>query len=105
MRPRPWRWPGASAWTRGTSSRRSTAAPLDLPYLHLKSEAILGGDFAPNFTVDGALKDARLIVAAGEAHGLQLDVAAAGAERFSRAAGLGHGGEDMAATYFASFDT
>ncbi|MEU3460325.1 NAD(P)-dependent oxidoreductase [Streptomyces sp. NPDC006733] len=78
--------------------------PLDLPYLRLKSEAILSGDFTPNFTVDGALKDARLIVAAGEAHGLHLDVAAAGAERFSRAVGLGHGGEDMAATYFASFD-
>lgn len=66
---------------------------------------MLSGDFAPNFTVDGALKDARLIVAAGEAHGVQLDVAAAGAERFSRAAGQGHGGEDMAASYFASFDT
>ncbi|MCM2419231.1 NAD(P)-dependent oxidoreductase [Streptomyces sp. RKAG293] len=79
--------------------------PLDLPYLRLKAEAMLSGDFAPNFTVDGALKDARLIVAAGEAHGVQLDVAAAGAERFSRAAGQGHGGEDMAASYFASFDT
>ncbi|MDJ0343710.1 NAD(P)-dependent oxidoreductase [Streptomyces sp. H10-C2] len=79
--------------------------PLDLPYLRMKSEAILSGDFAPNFTVDGALKDARLIVAAGQAHGVRLDVAAACAERFSRAAGQGHGGEDMAASYFASFDT
>jgi 3-hydroxyisobutyrate dehydrogenase len=31
-------------------------------------------------------------------------MAAAVAERFHRAAELGHGGEDMAATYFASFD-
>lgn len=51
-----------------------------------------------------AVKDARLIVEAGERHGVRLDVAAAGAERLRRAAAQGHGDEDMAAAYFASFD-
>ena len=33
-----------------------------------------------------------------------MDVAAAATERFARAAELGHGEDDMAAAYFASFD-
>jgi 3-hydroxyisobutyrate dehydrogenase len=77
--------------------------PLDSGYLKAKSAAILSGDFEPSFTVATAEKDARLIAAAGESAGVRLDVIAAGAERFRRAAEQGHGDEDMAATYFASF--
>nr|WSX74338.1 NAD(P)-dependent oxidoreductase [Streptomyces sp. NBC_00899]WSX79597.1 NAD(P)-dependent oxidoreductase [Streptomyces sp. NBC_00899] len=76
---------------------------LDVPYLRMKAAAILGGDFTPNFTVEGAAKDLRLIVAAGEAAGARMDLAAAGAARFQRAADQGHAAEDMAAGYFASF--
>ncbi|OEU88062.1 3-hydroxyisobutyrate dehydrogenase [Streptomyces abyssalis] len=76
---------------------------LDMGYLRIKADVIRSGDFTPSFAVGTAEKDARLIVAAAEEAGLRLDVAAAGAERFRRAAGLGHGGEDMAASYFASF--
>ena len=75
---------------------------MDLPYLRVKAAAIRAGDSRPSFTVEGALKDLRLIVAAGEG-GVRLDLAAAGAERFRRVVELGHGGEDMAAAYFASF--
>jgi 3-hydroxyisobutyrate dehydrogenase len=78
--------------------------PLDSGYLKAKSAAILSGDFEPSFTVSTAEKDARLIAAAGESAGVRLDVISAGAERFRRAAEQGHGDEDMAATYFASFD-
>jgi 3-hydroxyisobutyrate dehydrogenase len=78
--------------------------PLDLGYLRAKAAAIRSGDFAPSFAVRTAEKDARLIVAAAEAAGVRLDVAKAGAERFRRAAEQGHGAEDMAASYFASFD-
>jgi 3-hydroxyisobutyrate dehydrogenase len=79
--------------------------PLDLGYLHAKGSAILEGRLSPaSFAVVTAEKDARLIVAAGEDHGVRLDVAAAGAERFRRAAEQGHGDEDMAASYYASFD-
>ncbi|MEV7868352.1 NAD(P)-dependent oxidoreductase [Streptomyces sp. NPDC088124] len=77
--------------------------PLDCGYLRAKSQAILADDYTPNFSVTTAAKDARLIVAAGAAEGVRLDLAAAGAERFRRAAEQGHGDDDMAATYFASF--
>ncbi|GAA3360610.1 NAD(P)-dependent oxidoreductase [Saccharopolyspora gregorii] len=74
---------------------------VDSPYAHLKGSAILDGDFTPAFTVDGARKDAGLIAeAAGE---LRLDVAEAVRARFTRAAAAGHGSQDMAAAYYASF--
>ncbi|MFG1806275.1 NAD(P)-dependent oxidoreductase [Streptomyces sp. NPDC049040] len=76
---------------------------MDTPYLRMKAEAIRSGDFTPNFTVEGAAKDLDLIVAAGEAAGARLDLAAAGSARFHRAAAQGHGGKDMAAGYFASW--
>ncbi|WP_326599236.1 NAD(P)-dependent oxidoreductase [Streptomyces sp. NBC_01803] len=76
---------------------------LDMGYLRAKAAVIRSGELAPSFSVDTAEKDARLIVAAGEAAGVRLDVAAAGAERFHRASELGHGGDDMAASYYASF--
>ncbi|MFE3830924.1 NAD(P)-dependent oxidoreductase [Streptomyces sp. NPDC059092] len=77
--------------------------PLDCGYLQAKSRAILNDDYTPSFTVTTAAKDAHLIVAAGAAEGVRLDLAAAGAERFRRAQAQGHGEDDMAATYFASF--
>ncbi|MCD9141334.1 NAD(P)-dependent oxidoreductase [Streptomyces albireticuli] len=79
--------------------------PLDMGYLRAKARLILdGGLTPPSFATTTAEKDARLIVEAGERAGVRLDVTAAGAERFRRAAEQGHGQEDMAASYFASFD-
>ncbi|MBV7697939.1 NAD(P)-dependent oxidoreductase [Streptomyces sp. TRM70350] len=79
--------------------------PLDMGYLRVKSGLILDDRLSPpQFAVTTAAKDARLIVEAGERHGVRLDVAAAGAQRLARAAAQGHGDEDMAAAYFASFD-
>jgi 3-hydroxyisobutyrate dehydrogenase len=78
--------------------------PLDMGYLRAKAAILLAGDLAPSFATTTAEKDARLIVAAGQQAGVRLDVAAAGAERFRRAAAGGHGDEDMIASYFASFD-
>ncbi|GGW16017.1 dehydrogenase [Streptomyces capoamus] len=79
--------------------------PLDMGYLHAKAELVLGDRLTPpQFAVATAAKDARLIVRAGEAHGVRLDVAAASAARLERAAEQGHADEDMAAAYFASFD-
>ncbi|MFJ6213350.1 NAD(P)-dependent oxidoreductase [Streptomyces sp. NPDC092296] len=77
---------------------------LDMGYLRAKSAAILSADYTPSFTVTNAEKDARLIVAAGREAGVALDVAAAGAERFRRAAAQGHADQDMVASYFASFE-
>ncbi|GAA2388410.1 NAD(P)-dependent oxidoreductase [Streptomyces glaucosporus] len=77
---------------------------LDMGYLRMKSDVIRSGDFTPAFAVRTAEKDARLIVEAGRAAGVRTDVTAAGAERFRRAAELGHGDEDMAASYYAGFE-
>ncbi|MBJ6639058.1 NAD(P)-dependent oxidoreductase [Streptomyces sp. DHE7-1] len=79
--------------------------PLDMGYLRAKSNLVLDGKLTPaSFAVGTAEKDARLIVEAGERGGVRLDVAAAAAERFARAAAQGHADEDMAAAYFASFE-
>ncbi|MHC3469582.1 NAD(P)-dependent oxidoreductase [Streptomyces sp. 7R007] len=79
--------------------------PLDMGYLRAKAGMVLENRLTPpQFAVTTAAKDARLIVAAGEEHGVRLDVAAASAERLERAAAQGHGDEDMVAAYFASFD-
>ncbi|MEV4773299.1 NAD-binding protein [Micromonospora sp. WMMD723] len=78
--------------------------PLDMGYLRAKTDLVRQGRLSPaSFAVETAEKDARLIVAAGEDHGVRLDVLAAGAQRLRRAAEQGHGGEDMAASYHASF--
>ena len=76
---------------------------LDLPYLRVKSAAILEKNWEPTFSVSNAAKDADLIVAAGRANGVRLDIAEAMGARLHRAERLGHGEQDMAANYFASF--
>ncbi|MFF4360528.1 NAD(P)-dependent oxidoreductase [Streptomyces sp. NPDC001604] len=79
--------------------------PLDMGYLKAKAGLVLNDRLSPaQFAVATAAKDARLIVEAGRENGVRLDVAAATAERMERAAAQGHGDEDMAAAYFASFD-
>lgn len=81
------------------------SGPLDMGYLHAKAGLVLEERLSPAaFAVTTAEKDARLIVTAGRQNGVRLDVAEAAAERFARAAAQGHGDEDMAAAYFASFD-
>ncbi|MEV5884260.1 NAD(P)-dependent oxidoreductase [Streptomyces sp. NPDC052020] len=79
--------------------------PLDMGYLRAKAALVLGDRLSPpQFAVATAEKDARLIVEAGERHGVRLDVADASARRLARAAARGHGDKDMAAAYFASFE-
>jgi 3-hydroxyisobutyrate dehydrogenase len=75
---------------------------MDMPYAHLKSAAMLSGDLAPSFKLTLAHKDVALIVEAAEEAGLDVPVARATRAQMARAIELGHGDEDMAATYFAS---
>ncbi|MEU6170397.1 NAD(P)-dependent oxidoreductase [Streptantibioticus parmotrematis] len=77
---------------------------LDSGYLRMKAKAILTGDYTVNFTVDAAAKDARLIAGAAEGAGVRLDLAPAGVARLARASEAGHGDQDAAASYFASFE-
>lgn len=79
------------------------AGPMTSPMLQQKAGAIIDGDFSPTFTVTNAEKDTRLICEAAASAGVRTDVVAAARERFQRAAEAGHGDEDMAANYFASF--
>ncbi|MFE7775037.1 NAD(P)-dependent oxidoreductase [Streptomyces sp. NPDC057445] len=77
---------------------------LDNGYMRLKSAMMLNGDYTATFTVDNALKDARLITEAADRAGVRLDLAQAGVARFERVERAGHGADDMAASYLASFD-
>lgn len=80
-----------------------TGGPMDNGYFQAKSSAIVSGDYTTSFSVDNAEKDARLVLAAADRVGLQMDTVRAGRERFARASEQGHGEKDMAAGYFASF--
>lgn len=80
--------------------------PLDQRYLHAKIDAIRNDKLSPaSFAVDTAEKDSRLIVEAARARGVRLDVAEAASERLRRANEKGYSDKDMAATYYASFDS
>jgi 3-hydroxyisobutyrate dehydrogenase len=72
---------------------------MDAPYVQLKGGAMLEGDFAPSFGLDGAAKDADLIVAAARAVGADVGVVEAVQSHFARALASGHGDLDLAATY------
>ncbi|MGY0491851.1 NAD(P)-dependent oxidoreductase [Streptomyces sp. WG-D5] len=80
-----------------------TGGPLDNAYFQNKSAAVREADYTPSFSVDNAAKDAGLVLAAAERAGIRMDAVAASRERFRRASEQGHGAQDMAATYFASF--
>jgi 3-hydroxyisobutyrate dehydrogenase len=77
--------------------------PLDVPYLRMKAKAILENNFEPSFALENATKDAALIVALAHACHVGLPVAEAMLARMRKAIEMGHGDEDVAATYFASF--
>lgn len=74
---------------------------MDAPYVQLKGKAMLEGDFTPAFGLDGAAKDARLIVEAARAAGADVAVIEAVQQHFARALEAGYGDRDMAATYLA----
>jgi 3-hydroxyisobutyrate dehydrogenase len=77
-------------------------AAVGSPYAQVKGRAILEGSLQPSFTLRLARKDIGLVLEAAERHGVELPLAATVARQFDRAIELGHGEEDMAATYFAS---
>jgi 3-hydroxyisobutyrate dehydrogenase len=74
---------------------------VDAPYLHVKGEAILAGQFAPSFAVDGAVKDTGLIAAAMRETGTDATLMDAVGAQYRKAAESGHGEEDMAAIFYA----
>jgi 3-hydroxyisobutyrate dehydrogenase len=74
---------------------------VDAPYLHLKGEAIIAGQFATSFAVEGAVKDTGLIAAAMRESGTDATLMDAVGAEYRKAAESGHGEEDMAAIFYA----
>ncbi len=72
---------------------------MDAPYVQAKGASMLAGDFTPAFRLDGAAKDAELIVAAARSAGVELAVVEAARDHISRALATGHGDEDISATF------
>jgi 3-hydroxyisobutyrate dehydrogenase len=76
--------------------------PLDMGYLQAKGRAILDGTFEPQFKLEGAVKDIRLIRELAARSGIELAEVEAAQRRFEQAAGDGHGDEDMSAVWYAT---
>jgi 3-hydroxyisobutyrate dehydrogenase len=75
--------------------------PTDTPYAQMKGATMLARDFPPSFALSAALKDAGLVLDLAAEVGVDLTVADAVRRHLARAVELGHGDEDMAATYWA----
>jgi 3-hydroxyisobutyrate dehydrogenase len=75
--------------------------PVDCAYAQSKGAAMVEGHFEPSFTLRTAAKDSRLIMEATEGLDLHLTVARAVGQDLQHAVDLGHGDEDLAATYYA----
>ncbi len=73
----------------------------DSPYLQAKGSAILEDRLAPQFALDGLLKDLRLIREAAAAGRVPTTLIDALIAAFASASEAGHGGEDIAAVVAA----
>ena len=81
--------------------RAIEGAPVDSLYAQLKGKAILSGNYAPSFAVDGVVKDIGLMLDAADDAGFPSELLSTVRELFRRASAAGHGDEDMAAVRFA----
>jgi 3-hydroxyisobutyrate dehydrogenase len=78
--------------------------PTDAPYAQAKGRAMIDRDFPPAFSLDGARKDAALVLAAAGTVGLELAVTRAVLSGLDRASERGYGARDMAAIRHALDD-
>ena len=74
---------------------------VDAPYVQLKGKAMIDGDYAPSFELDGVIKDVDLVLAAARDAGVDTTLTTALRDRLQAASGDGHGSEDMAAVVHA----
>jgi 3-hydroxyisobutyrate dehydrogenase len=74
-------------------------AASDSVFAQVKGKAMINGDFSPSFTLEGGLKDARLIADAMQSGGADPAVVTAVEDLMQRAADRGHADDDMAAVY------
>jgi 3-hydroxyisobutyrate dehydrogenase len=77
-------------------------SPMNLPYAQTKGRAMAKMDFSEvAFPLRLAHKDARLVLAAAAAQGLDLPLMHTAEAQFARAEAEGHGDEDLAAVHHA----
>jgi 3-hydroxyisobutyrate dehydrogenase len=72
-------------------------SPTGAPYAQVKGEAVLAGDYATSFAVDGVVKDVELMVGAAEQVGFPTALLDTLRELYAQASAAGHGNADMAA--------
>lgn len=74
---------------------------MDAPYVQLKGASMLAGDFTPAFRLEGAAKDASLILEAARGASVELGFVEVVQQHLLRALEAGHGDLDLSATYLA----
>jgi len=74
---------------------------LDLPYLRIKSKAIMERNFEPAFRLTLAAKDAKLIEESAQRHEIDVPLFSTIRRRMAEGAQV-HGDEDFSATYWTS---
>jgi 3-hydroxyisobutyrate dehydrogenase len=72
---------------------------MDAPYVKLKGEMMLAGNWTPAFALGGASKDADLILQAAAEAGTEMAITEAAQRYLRRAEQAGHGDKDLAALY------
>jgi 3-hydroxyisobutyrate dehydrogenase len=75
--------------------------PVDMPYVHVKSTAMLERSYDTSFAVDGVVKDLDLIRAAAAQGGVSDNLLTAARGLFARTSESGRGEQDMAAVHTA----
>ncbi|MGA8209485.1 MAG: NAD(P)-dependent oxidoreductase, partial [Nocardioidaceae bacterium] len=78
---------------------------MDAPYVQLKGASMLESRFEPAFTLDGAIKDADLILEAATGAGTRAELVEVARDYLVRASRAGHGAADMAATHLGHQET
>jgi 3-hydroxyisobutyrate dehydrogenase len=76
---------------------------MDTPYAHMKGKQMIERSFEPSFPLALAAKDAGLVAEAAAAAGLDLPLPALIRDQMGKAVEAGHGEEDLAATFLASW--
>jgi 3-hydroxyisobutyrate dehydrogenase len=76
---------------------------MDTPYAHMKGKQMIERSFPPSFPLALAAKDAGLVAEAAAAAGLELPLPALIRDQMGKAVEAGHGEEDLAATFLASW--
>ena len=74
--------------------------PTDTLYAQVKGSAMLSRDFTTSFSLSGAHEDTGLILEFAKEVGVEMAVTEAVRRHMARAVEMGHGDEDMGATYY-----